>query len=74
MILNLGVISLKMENMIDLRRYLNRFGYYIYTGDPTGDLEMIKDEIFELYEAKIIDKETFTQMLKVLAQEEKNLK
>lgn len=61
-----------INNMVDLRRYLNKLGYYIYTGDPLGDLEMIKDEVFELYDAKIIDREIFVQMMKVIAQEERH--
>jgi uncharacterized protein YqgQ len=64
---------LKIQNMVDVRKYLSKFGYYIYTGDPLGDLEMIKDEVLELFQANIIDREDYIQIMKVLAKEEKEI-
>lgn len=64
---------MKIKTIIDVRDYLRKFGYIIYTGDAAGDLEVMKDEIMEMYLAKIIPKEDFAQLMAVLHQEEKKL-
>jgi uncharacterized protein YqgQ len=50
----------------DLKEFLNRFGILIYTGDPEGDLLLIEDEIRELYQLGLIEKEEFMQALGAL--------
>ncbi|MDR7314408.1 YqgQ family protein [Brevibacillus nitrificans] len=47
----------------DLKAFLHRFGLFIYTGDPQGDLLLIEDEIRELYEMNLIDKEEFFEAM-----------
>ncbi|MED4583050.1 YqgQ family protein [Brevibacillus choshinensis] len=47
----------------DLKAFLHRFGLFIYTGDPEGDLLLIEDEIRELYELNVIDKEEFMEAM-----------
>jgi uncharacterized protein YqgQ len=47
----------------DLKEFLHRFGILIYTGDPEGDLLLIEDEIRELYQLGLIEKEEFMQAL-----------
>lgn len=64
------MILLQIQNMIDVRRFLAKFGYVIYTGTASGDLELIKEEVLELYQAKLIDKEDFVQLMNVLTKEE----
>lgn len=53
-------------NEFDLKAFLHRFGLFIYTGDPEGDLLLIEDEIRELYELNVIDKEEFLEALSAL--------
>jgi uncharacterized protein YqgQ len=50
-------------NEFDLNAFLRRFGLLIYTGDPEGDLLLMEDEIRELYELNLIDKEEFVEAL-----------
>ncbi|KQL45628.1 hypothetical protein AN963_11240 [Brevibacillus choshinensis] len=50
-------------NDFDLKAFLHRFGLFIYTGDPEGDLLLIEDEIRELYELNVIDKEEFMEAM-----------
>ncbi len=57
--------------MIDVRKYLTKLGYIIYTGDSLGDLEFMKEEVLELYQAKLIDKEDFTQLMNQLVKEQR---
>lgn len=47
----------------DLNAFLRRFGIFIYTGDPEGDLLLIEDEIRELYQLGMIDKDEYIQAL-----------
>ena len=65
---------MQFKNMVDVRKFLSRYGTYIYTGDPEGDLEMIKDELTEMFQAHILDKEDYTRMMEVIAREEKELR
>lgn len=65
---------MQFKNMVDVRKFLSRYGYFIYTGDPEGDLEMIKDELTEMFQAHILDKEDYTRMMEVIAREEKELR
>lgn len=62
------------RNMADVRRFLSRYGTVIYTGDPEGDLEIIKDELTEMFQAHLLDKEDYTRMMEVIAREEKEQK
>lgn len=47
----------------DLQAFLQRFGLFVYTGDPEGDILLLEDEIRELYELNVIDKEEFLEAL-----------
>ncbi|RZT22375.1 MULTISPECIES: YqgQ family protein [Fictibacillus] len=44
-----------MKTMYDVQQLLKRFGTIIYTGNPAADLELIQEEIRELYNQKLID-------------------
>jgi uncharacterized protein YqgQ len=44
-----------MKTMYDVQQLLKRFGTIIYTGNPIADLELIQDEVRELYDQKLID-------------------
>ncbi|CAM3325052.1 MULTISPECIES: YqgQ family protein [Brevibacillus] len=50
-------------NDFDLNAFLQRFRLHVYTGDPEGDLLLLEDEIRELYELNVIDKEEFMEAL-----------
>lgn len=41
--------------MYDVQQLLKRFGTIIYTGNPIADLELIQEEVRELYNQKLID-------------------
>lgn len=44
-----------MKTIYDVRQLLKRFGTVIYVGDRLADLELMEDEIREMYQAKFID-------------------
>jgi uncharacterized protein YqgQ len=58
-------------NEFDLKAFLYRFGLFIYTGDPEGDLLLIEDEVRELYELNVIDKEEFMEVMSALRSKRK---
>ena len=63
-----------MKSMIDIYDLLKRFGIYIYTGDRLGDLELIGDEIKELYKSRMIETKDYQTALLIIRQEERKLK
>ncbi|GAB2573404.1 YqgQ family protein [Gracilibacillus alcaliphilus] len=46
-----------MKDMYDVRKMLLRFGSVIYSGDRTADLDLMEDELLELYQVNMITKE-----------------
>ncbi|EJL46263.1 hypothetical protein PMI08_01241 [Brevibacillus sp. CF112] len=60
-------------NEFDLKAFLQRFGLFIYTGDPEGDLLLIEDEIRELYELNVIEKEEFMEAMSAVRSKRKAL-
>jgi len=57
---------LKDPDTFDLQSFLSRFGIFIYTGDTAGDLLLMEDEIRELHQLGLIDKEEFLQAMMAL--------
>ena len=58
-----------MKNMIDVYELLKNFGTFIYTGDRIGDLELIEDEIKELYKSKMIDQAKYQSAILIIRYE-----
>ncbi|MBA4601498.1 YqgQ family protein [Thermoactinomyces mirandus] len=63
-----------MQTMADVRRLLKRFGTIIYTGDRQGDIELMLDEVKELRQYGMIDKETYQKAMAVLLQQSSRFK
>ncbi|UFJ39370.1 YqgQ family protein [Brevibacillus humidisoli] len=59
------------QEQFDLKHFLHRFGIVIYTGDPEGDRLLIEDEIRELYQLGLIDKEEFMKAIAALRESKK---
>lgn len=53
---------------------LKRFGIYIYTKDRLADLEMMEDEIRELYKMQLIEASDFQIAILILRKEQNNYK
>lgn len=64
---------LQINNIIDVRKYMAKLGYIIYTGDQAGDLEFMKEEILELYQTDVIDKDVFTRLMNQIIKEERKV-
>ncbi|MBM7620224.1 uncharacterized protein YqgQ [Bacillus tianshenii] len=58
-----------MKSILEIRQLLKRYGTYIYTGDKIGDLEMMEDEIRELYRSGVLDAQSFGAAMMLIKQE-----
>ena len=48
-----------MNSLYDVMQLLKRFGIFVYTKDRLGDLEIMEDEVRELYRMQMIDAKDF---------------
>lgn len=55
--------------LFDVQQLLKRFGTIIYTGSRLADIELMIDEVKELYEAKLLDVDQLKELLLVLQTE-----
>jgi uncharacterized protein YqgQ len=58
-----------MKTVYDVMQFLKRFGTFIYTKDRVADLELMEDEIRELYSSHLIDMQDYQMALMILRQE-----
>ncbi|MBN8236628.1 YqgQ family protein [Halobacillus kuroshimensis] len=58
-----------MKTIYDVQQFLKKFGTIIYIGDRTADLEMMEDEIRELYQSQCMTTEDFQMALLLLRSE-----
>ncbi|WP_018933849.1 YqgQ family protein [Gracilibacillus lacisalsi] len=63
-----------MDSIYDLRKLLLKFGTIIYIGDRLADLELMEEEINELYQVKVITKEQFLQAKIIITKEKEKIK
>lgn len=59
-----------MNSVYDVRQLLKRFGIYVYTKNRLADLEMMEEEVKELYRMQMIEAKEFQMALLVLRQEQ----
>jgi uncharacterized protein YqgQ len=58
-----------MKTVYDVQQVLKRFGTFIYTGNRLTDLELMQDEIKEMYKFGLIDVEEYRLAILILRQE-----
>lgn len=58
-----------VRTIYDIQQLLKRFGVFIYVGDRIADLELMEDEVRELYKSQFIDVKDFQMALLLLRQE-----
>ena len=63
-----------MDKMFDIYQLLKQYGTFIYTGDRFGDLQLMEDELKELYKANALDIKDFQMAMLLIRQEETRLK
>ncbi|WP_155591555.1 YqgQ family protein [Lysinibacillus cavernae] len=63
-----------MDKMLDIYELLKKYGTYIYTRDPIGDLMLMEDEMRELYKANVLDIKDYQMALLLIRQETTRLR
>ncbi|TYS14317.1 DUF910 family protein [Rossellomorea vietnamensis] len=58
-----------MKNMYDVQQLLKKYGVFIYLGDRMADLEMMQEEVRELYNTGLISAADFQTSMLVLRSE-----
>lgn len=58
-----------VNSIYDVRQLLKRFGSFIYVGDRLGDLQLMEDELKQLYYSNVIDQKEFQMALLLVRHE-----
>ena len=58
-----------MKSILEIRQLLKRYGTYIYTGDKKADLELMEDEVRELYRSGVLDAGSFQSAMMIIRQD-----
>ncbi|MRX72628.1 DUF910 family protein [Bacillus lacus] len=58
-----------MKTIYDVQQLLKRFGIYIYTGDRIADLELMEEEVKQLFTSQLIEPREYQMALLLLRQE-----
>ncbi|AOV07853.1 YqgQ family protein [Sporosarcina ureilytica] len=58
-----------MKDFLSVIQLLKRFGIYIYTGNKVDDIELIMEEVVELYENGLIMKDDYLKAILILREE-----
>ncbi|MBX0358715.1 YqgQ family protein [Halobacillus sp. Nhm2S1] len=58
-----------MKTIYDIQQYLKKFGTIIYIGDRLADLEMMEEEVRELYQAQCMPSEDYQMAILLLRSE-----
>ncbi len=64
----------QVTTILDVHNLLKRFGIWIYTGDRLGDLELMAEELQELFDLGLIEKETYLSGIMAINQEKRKWK
>lgn len=63
-----------MKTIYDIQQLLKRFGTIIYIGDRVADLELMEEEVKELYKAQFIDIKDYQTAILLLRHEAQMLR
>lgn len=60
-----------MKTLYDVMQLLKRYGTIIYTGDAIADLELMEEEIRELYRLQFISAKEYSTAILILRQKKR---
>lgn len=58
-----------MKTIYDIQQLLKKFGTIIYIGDRVADLELMEEEVKELYKAQFIETKDYQTAILLLRHE-----
>jgi len=63
-----------VNTIYDVQQLLKKFGTIIYIGDRIADLELMEDEVKQLYQSGLIEPNVYQMAILLLRQEIQRLK
>lgn len=63
-----------MNTIYDVQQLLKKFGTIIYIGDRIADLELMEEEIKQLFQSNLIETKDYQMAILLLRQEVQRLK
>ncbi|MBY0122392.1 YqgQ family protein [Bacillus sp. S/N-304-OC-R1] len=63
-----------MKTIFEIQQFLKKFGTIIYVGDRIADLELMEEEIKELYQAQLMETQDYQMAILLLRHEIQLLK
>ncbi|MCL6587249.1 MAG: YqgQ family protein [Anoxybacillus sp.] len=58
-----------MNSVYDVQQLLKKYGTIIYVGDRLADLELMEEELKELYQSQLIDTKDYQMALLIVRHE-----
>ncbi|WP_044894798.1 YqgQ family protein [Bacillus alveayuensis] len=58
-----------MKTIYDVQQLLKKYGIIIYVGDRLADLELMEEEVKELYQSQLIDAKEYQMAILLLRHE-----
>lgn len=58
-----------MESLYDVQQLLKQFGIYVYVGKRIYDIELMQIELKNLYEGRLVDRDTYLKAWSILKRE-----
>nr|WP_088006350.1 YqgQ family protein [Indiicoccus explosivorum] len=58
-----------MKTLYDVMQLLKRYGVFVYTGKKLADIDLLEDELRDLYKSGLISPEEFSAALLILRSE-----
>ncbi|MFD2213968.1 YqgQ family protein [Metabacillus endolithicus] len=63
-----------MKTIYDVQQLLKKFGTIIYIGDRVSDLELMEEEMKQLYQSNLVEPKDYQMAVLLLRQEIQKLK
>lgn len=63
-----------LKTIYDVQQLLKKFGTIIYIGDRVSDLELMEEEMKQLYQSNLLEPKDYQMAVLLLRQEIQNLK
>ncbi|MDQ0224876.1 YqgQ family protein [Metabacillus niabensis] len=63
-----------MKTIYDVQQLLKKFGIIIYVGDRIADLELMEEEVRQLYQSNLIEPNDYQMAILLLRSEVQRLK
>lgn len=60
---------MEIRTVYDIQQLLKKFGIFVYIGDRVADLELMEEELKDLYRAQLVEKRVFETAIMLLRHE-----